>query len=247
MDTTLQLLRAREFAEKAGVTVRTLHHYDRIGLLKPVAMTGSGHRLYGKNELMRLERIVALKFIGLPLRSIQKLLDDGTTDLATVLRDQHRAISKMRQHLDEVLRALDEAASTVVSDQRREWEALKNIIALMEMYDKMDWMKNYYTPEQLADLQSRGTPEVLAKAETDWKALLAEIEASTAEDPGAPHAQTLLQRWDALIERFTGGDEGIRQNLQRLYADRATWPADFKQPYSDAAAAFIAKARAARR
>src|SRR5579872_92462 len=247
MDTTPQLFRAREFAEKAGVTVRTLHHYDRIGLLKPAAMTGSGYRLYGKSELLRLERIVALKFIGLPLRSIQQLLDDSATDLATVLRDQHRAILKMRQHLDEVLRALDEAASTVVSGQRREWEALKNIIALMEMNKKMDWVKSYYTPEQLADLQSRGTPEVLAKGEADWKALLAEIEASLHEDPASEHAQSLAARWAALIEQFTGGDEGIRQNLQRLYADRATWPADFKQPYSDEAAAFIAKARAARR
>jgi len=55
---------AIEFAQLAGVTVRTLHHYDRIGLLKPSAYTNAGYRLYGKGDLVRLQQIVTLKFIG---------------------------------------------------------------------------------------------------------------------------------------------------------------------------------------
>src|SRR5262245_63641412 len=70
-----RVYRAKEFAELAGVTVRTLHHYDRLGLLEPSARTASGYRLYTDRDLVRLEQIVVLKFVGLPLEQIRRLLD----------------------------------------------------------------------------------------------------------------------------------------------------------------------------
>ena len=56
-------------SELAGVTVRTLHHYDRLGLLRPAGRTAAGHRLYADRDLARLQQIVTLKFIGLPLET----------------------------------------------------------------------------------------------------------------------------------------------------------------------------------
>ncbi len=58
------MYRARQFANLAGVTVRTLHHYDRFGLLKPRRRTDAGYRLYEDRDLERLEQVVALKFLG---------------------------------------------------------------------------------------------------------------------------------------------------------------------------------------
>jgi len=72
---------AREFANLAGVTVRTLHHYDRLGLLRPKRGL-NGYRAYGEQDLARLEQIVALKFVGLPLRRIKALLDRDGIDLS---------------------------------------------------------------------------------------------------------------------------------------------------------------------
>jgi MerR family transcriptional regulator, thiopeptide resistance regulator len=237
------LYRPREFANKAGITVRTLHHYDRIGLLKPAQVTSSGQRLYGQDELVRLERIVALKFIGLSLRSIGRLLEHDAADLATTLRRQRAAVGRMRQHLDDVLLAIERAESSAGAPGTSQWDALKTVIELMEMGDHMEWVKHYYTGEQLADLQSRATPELLARAEQDWKDLLADVEASLHEDPASEHARSLAARWEALLDQFTRGDGGIRHNLQRLYSDRANWPADFRKPYSDEAANFIARVR----
>lgn len=76
--------RAREFAQLAGVTVRTLHHYDRLGLLKP-RRAETGYRLYRTGDL---ERIVALKFLGIPLKRIGTLLDRGALELPDALRTQ---------------------------------------------------------------------------------------------------------------------------------------------------------------
>jgi len=62
-----------EFAQLSGVTVRALHHYDREGLLKPAARSAAGYRLYTDRDLVRLEQIVVLKFLGLSLREIRQV------------------------------------------------------------------------------------------------------------------------------------------------------------------------------
>ena len=77
----------QEFAALTGVTVRALHHYDRLGLLQP-RRTNSGYRLYGRRELQRLEQIVALKFIGIPLQQIKAILDRNAPGLPDALRMQ---------------------------------------------------------------------------------------------------------------------------------------------------------------
>ena len=72
--------RVQQFSELAGVTVRALHHYDRLALLKP-RRTDAGYRVYSPSDLDRLERIVALKFLGLPLKQIKAVLDRDTRAL----------------------------------------------------------------------------------------------------------------------------------------------------------------------
>jgi DNA-binding transcriptional MerR regulator len=85
----------REFSELAGVTVRALHHYDRLGLLKP-RRTQTGYRVYAAKELETLEQIVALKFIGLPLNKIKLLLRRNRFDLSTALRAQRTLLEQRR-------------------------------------------------------------------------------------------------------------------------------------------------------
>jgi DNA-binding transcriptional MerR regulator len=86
--------RAREFAELAGVTVRTLHHYDRLGLLKPRKRSAGGYRLYQMQDLARVEQIVALKFLGLPLAQIRRVLDEEPLSFRQELARQQAAQTK---------------------------------------------------------------------------------------------------------------------------------------------------------
>ena len=97
---------AIEFAQLAGVTVRTLHHYDRIGLLKPSGYTNAGYRLYGKRDLVRLQQIVTLKFIGFSLTQIKNLLNSNSFDLQVALTQQKEIIAEKRQQLGSQLRQL---------------------------------------------------------------------------------------------------------------------------------------------
>src|ERR1700752_2066190 len=79
--------RVHEFAELAGVTVKALRHYDRLGLLKP-QRSDAGYRIYTQRNLDRLEQIIALKFLGVPLKQIKAVLDRNELELSDALRMQ---------------------------------------------------------------------------------------------------------------------------------------------------------------
>lgn len=243
------MLQAKAFARRAGVTVRTLHFYDRLGLLAPTARTDSGYRLYGEPELVRLEQILALRFLGLPLDQIKELLDGPPQTLERALSVQRSIILEERRRLDLVLEAIDEAQTLLgEDDDDARWRAVQNVIEAFKMKNDFSWTANYYSPEglkKLAQLRDTTPPDVIEKGQRDWAQLIAEVEAACkTEDPSSPAAQALARRWRELIAQFTKGDPDISEGLNKLWTDRTHWPADFKKPYSDEAEAFIVKASA---
>lgn len=246
--TSAKLYQASEFAELAGVTVRTLHHYDRVGLLKPGGRTQSGYRLYGAKDFARLQQIVTLKFIGLPLKRIKEVLDRDSFDLSTALRLQREILAEKRRRLEMAIHAIERAESLMTTGGEPDWESFAKIVEVINMQNEWEWVKKYYTEEQLQELARRATPEVLERGQRDWAALLKDVEAAIAEgvDPASERARALAARWSALIESFTGGNPAILESLTNLYRDQADWPTGAQKPYSDDAMAFISKAQAAR-
>jgi len=244
------MYRVSDFAEKAGVTVRTLHHYDRLGLLKPSGRTEAGYRLYGERDFARLQQIVTLKFIGLPLRQIKDLLDRSDLDLMATLRLQRRMLLEKRLQVEAAIQAIEEAERSLKSSCAPDLAALKKIIEVMERQNAMEWTKKYYSEEAQAKIAERArtwTPELQAKVEQDWKALIGDVEAAIAAktDPADAKALALAKRWSELVRGFTGGDPGVQQGLNKLYADQGSWPSSFQKPFSDEVWQYIRKAMAA--
>jgi DNA-binding transcriptional MerR regulator len=244
------MYRVSDFAEKAGVTVRTLHHYDRLGLLKPSGRSEAGYRLYGERDFARLQQIVTLKFIGLPLRQIKDLLDRSDLDLADTLRLQRRMLLEKRLQVDAAIQAIEEAERSLKSSRAPDLAALKKIIEVMERQNAMEWTKKYYSEEAQAKIAERArtwTPELQAKVEHNWKTLIADVEVAiaTKADPAGTKALALARRWSELVRGFTGGDSGVQQGLNKLYADQGNWPSSFQKPFSDEVWQYIKKAMAA--
>ncbi len=209
----------------AGVTVRALHHYDRLGLLCP-GRSGAGYRVYREGDLARLEQIVALKFLGLPLRQIRELLERDGRNLPAALRAQRTALEEKRRMLDHAIRAIRDA------EQEATPALLKKIIEAIGMEDNTNWTEKYYSPEARAKIDARRpawTPELQAQASKDWSELIADVEAALGEDPASDRVQALAGRWRKLLEAFTGGDAEVSAGLRKLYADQANWPGEFQQ------------------
>jgi DNA-binding transcriptional MerR regulator len=221
----------QEFAKLAGVTVRTLYHYDHIDLLKPSRRTESGYRLYSHRDLARLEQIVVLKFLGLPLSEIRDLLQDVTA-LPGTLRRQQRMLAQKRRRLDRAIAAIDAAARSLRSRRGPDWSLFKQIIKEIEMQNDTDWTKKYYSKEAQAKVEARKhlwSPELQERVSKQWAELFAEIEVSLGEDPAGQKAQALAARWKELVAGFTGGDPEIQKGLNAMYADQANWPEGSKQ------------------
>jgi len=236
----------REFAERSGVTIRTLHHYDHLGLLRPSLHTESGYRLYSEPDLARLQQIVTLKFIGLSLKQIKDLLDGESFDLAMMLRLQRKTMEEKRRQLELAIQAIDKAEQLILAGNEQDWDAFHSIIEVITMEDSKEMFKKYYTDEQLAELDRRAkeNPELMAKAPGMWKELMDEVEEAMkrGEDPASEHVQSLAARWRSLIDAFTGGNPEIEASLKKFYADRENWSSNFKSPVNEEAAMFISKA-----
>ena len=203
-------------ARATGLTVRTLHHWDEIGLLPPAERSGAGHRRYSDDDVRRLYRIVALRRLGLSLEDVSAALvaegDDLRAAVAAHLarvEEQLAAQGELRRRLVGILDAFDRLAGPS-TDQ------------IIDAIEGMTMTERYYTPEQQAQLAERR--ERLGDArvrdyELEWAELLAALERERAAgaDPADPGVQALAERWRELIAAFTGGDAGLHDSLNRMY------------------------------
>ncbi len=209
-----------ELARRTGLTVRTLHHYERIGLLKPAERTHSGHRLYDEAGAARLYQVVALRALGLPLDAVRTALD-GELGPGTVLREH---LTQVERQLD-TLRLLHRRLSAVLSAD----PAARTPADFLDLIEKVTTMeetvKNHFSEEQLARLEARREAlgdEAVSSAEQEWPRLIANVQAEmdAGTDPADPRVQTLARRWAELVEAFHGGDPELRESLNRMYAER---------------------------
>jgi DNA-binding transcriptional MerR regulator len=249
MNSNPTLYKIREFAELAGVTVRALHHYDRVGLLKPTSRTGSSYRLYSEADLAQLEQIVVLKFLGMPLREIRDLLSDESS-LEVALCRQQKVLVEKRRNLEHAIMAIRNAEKSLQSQGRPDWKLFKRVIQEIEMQNTTDWSKRYYSDEAKSKIEERAklwSPELQEQVTKDWDQLFADIRSSLGEDPASPNAQELAARWKTLVSGFTGGDPEVAKGLNAMYADRENWPAEQKErvPMPPEIWTFIQKAFAA--
>ncbi len=223
-------------AKRTGVSIRTLHHYDEIGLLSPSHRTDSGHRLYGREEVMRLQQILSLRQMGFSLEQIRELLESRQTDAKRFIEihiARLRSEIAARQELCARLEAIAEHYDSATADE------FINAIEVMTMFDK------YYSKEQLETLAQRR--EQLGEArmrevQEEWPRLMQDVRAEMARgtDPKDPRVQALAKKWRSLIEEFTGGDPGIEESLRNLYRGETKVAAE--QGLDSAMNEYIAKA-----
>lgn len=241
------LWQTSEFAEKAKVSVRTLHHYDRLGLLKPFRRTAKGFRLYGEAEFARLQQILTLKFIGFSLEQIKKILGQQSFALTETLELQRRVIEAQRDRLNLALEAINRAEKVFRQNGSIDWESFQKIIEVIDMQQNTEWTKKYYSESAHAKIEERKrlwSPELQERVTKDWNDLTRDIEAAIADgvSPSDERAQALAARWRGLVEEFTGGDREIQEGLNRMYSDEKNWETSWKKPFSDEVQNFISAA-----
>jgi DNA-binding transcriptional MerR regulator len=241
----VRLYRTSQFARKATVSVRTLRYYDRLGLLVPTQRSPAGYRLYSDQDFLRLQEILALKFLGFSLDEIQRCLAAGPRRLQAVLGQQKAMMREKRAQLDAIVLAIEQAERQVQANPTT-WEPVVRVIEVIQMQQKDDWVDKYFTPEQRAamdrlsqhayseearqKLAARGpwTEEDQRRVSAQWAALFAERKRLTdaGADPAGPEGQALAKSWSDLVAAFTQHDPELVKGLRRWWQGYAELPAE---------------------
>lgn len=214
-------LKIGELASRTNVSVRTLHYYDEIGLLKPSQQTANGYRLYGAEDAVRLQQIRSLCQLGLPLKKIQVMLAHPSHSPVQVLRAHASQLRARVEAERRLCKRLEEMAGRLESVEE---VSLADLLTTLEETNNVTDFKKYYTPEQLESLAKRRDElgdEGMQQGQQDWTDLIAEVQRAVDDgvDAKSEVGRSLAARWDALIEAFTGGDDGIRRSLAKMYEE----------------------------
>jgi DNA-binding transcriptional MerR regulator len=218
-----EALQVGELARRTGLTVRTLHHYDAIGLLKPSLHTEAGYRLYTAGDITRLQQVLSLRQLGFSLDEVRDCLHrPGFSPLEVIglhlarLRGQIESQRQLCERLESLAAHL-RAAGDVSADE------FLHTIEEMTMMETM--AEKYFTPEQLKLIKEgreRAGLDNLERMQEDWAELIALIRAEMDKgtDPADAQVQALVRRWQDLLNRSTGGDPGIQQAMKRLWEEQ---------------------------
>jgi DNA-binding transcriptional MerR regulator len=210
-----------ELAKRTGLSVRTLHWYDEIGLLSPSHHTESGHRLYAASDLARLQQIKSLRRLGFSLEEIRDCL--GRAEFAPQqviglhlarLREQIALEQRLCDRL-EALAAHLRAAEAVSAEE------------FLQTIEVMNMVEKYYTPEQLEEFKQRAQAfgeDRIRAVEAEWMQLIAHVRAHMQQgtDPASEPVRKIARRWSELIQAFddaTGNKPEIKEAVQRMWQE----------------------------
>lgn len=225
-----------ELARLAGVTVRTLHHYDRIGLLQPGDRTPAGYRRYDVHDLDRLQQVLVYRELGFPLEEVATLLDDPGADPAEHLRRQHR-----------LLRERLERTQAMVAAVEKEMEARQMGISLTPE-ERFEVFGDFRPEDHEAEAEERwGDTEAYAESQRrtrgygkeDWLRVKAEgedverrfAEAMRAGVPAdSPQAMDVAEEHRQQISRnFYDCSPEMHAGLGRMYVEDERFTAHYEQ------------------
>jgi DNA-binding transcriptional MerR regulator len=205
-----------QLAKRTGISVRTLHHYDQIGLLTPSHRTESGHRLYDRDDVVRLQQIVMLRQLGFALEEIAAALRRADAALPQLI-DLH--LGRLRVQIERERRLcarLERMSEWLRAGREVSMDEFLNTIEEMTMFEK------YMTEEQLETLRKRGEAigaERIEEVQQEWPRLIEEVRAEMERgtDVHSPRVQELAKRWASLVQEFSGGDAGIEKSVATMY------------------------------
>jgi DNA-binding transcriptional MerR regulator len=181
----------KELSQLTKVSVRTLHHYDKIGLLKPSLRLPNGYRLYSERDLLKLQQILALKFFGFELTHI-KLLMQEEINVFDHFRAQQKFLEQKIQSLQGASHTLEAVISESHATQSLPWKTILKLIEEYQMTKEIEyaWVKKVLNPTELKEyaqfeqgLKTRFTPEEEEAYGQQWEDIVKEVQSNLDKDP----------------------------------------------------------------
>ena len=235
------MMTVHEVSERTGVSVRALHHYDSIGLLKPAALSEAGYRLYDVDSLERLQLILLFRELEFPLKDIGRILDSPSFDRNRALEQQITLLKLRREHLDNLITLASGLLLRGMSHMSFEPFDTKKIDEYTAEA-RRSWGSTPAWEEYEGKRKGRSPADEKALGE-GLMALLAEFHPLPEEPVDGERAQALVERLrDYITRHYYACTPQILQSLGALYAGEGRFAENIDAAGGPGTAAFAARA-----
>lgn len=202
----------KELSKLTQISTQTLHHYDRIDLLKPSVRLDNGYRLYSETDLLKLQQIIALKFFGFELAQIKTMLD-ADVDVLAHFSSQAKVLEEKAKSLFTASETLKNITADCSRDKSIPWETIIKLIEVYRMTQQIQnsWAGKVFTPDELKELinfeqelKTRFTEKELKAHEKEWDDIIREVNASVSKDPASSVGIALGKRCMEWVNSYFG-------------------------------------------
>lgn len=228
----------KKVAELTGISVRTLHYYDEIDLLKPSHVGQNGYRYYDDAALLRLQQILLYREMGMELAQIGTVLDDPDFDLLTALRSHRKALQARLQHLHQLIRTVDGTMMHLIGEIDMNKRRLFDGFSDQQQKQHERELRLEYGPDTVNESIRRWnsyTEAERARIKDEGEAIYADLaEALNAgEGPNSSVVQAILTRWHAHLHHFYEPTLEILECLGQMYNTHPDFIARFEKMHPE--------------
>lgn len=226
--------------------MRTLDYYDEIGLIKPSSKTEGGHRLYSEDDVMRLERVLALKYMGFSLEQIKNILKNSTSTWQESIQQQLELIKQEQERLQTLEQALLGVSYSIEIEGEINWQIIFSIIQLYQQdpEDALQQYKDYLDNDEMKKIMDMNVQNMSEKEIRKWMKVIHDIKSNLNIDPASEKAQQMVENWFNQAEEMYGNDKKLLgdmwEALQNLKEGIAFYPMN-KEVIQFIESVFIAK------
>ncbi|WDQ34465.1 MerR family transcriptional regulator [Paenibacillus marchantiae] len=238
-------MKVKEVAELVGISVRTLHHYDEIGLLTPDEVTSAGYRLYSDANLEMLQQILFFKELDFSLKDIKEITNNPSFDREEALNMHRRILLEKRQRLDQMIATIDKSVQHVRGEIK---------MTAKEQFEGFNFSHNPYEQEarerwgdQAVDhanqkLHNQSTGEQKALSD-QMNSIYARLAAIRHTDPNCAEAQAGISEWYSYLNNMGNYSPEVFRGLGQMYVDDERFTRNIDQ-FGEGLAVFMRDAMA---
>ncbi len=228
----------KQLADLAGVSRRTLHHYDDIGLLKPAGHGENRYRYYNNEGLLRLQQILFYRELGLNLAEIQDILDQPDFDVLLALEEHKDELEKRIHRLNQLISTVDKTILHVKGEKKMSENEIFGGFSEKQQEEYAQQARERWDPElvdQSMKLWKSYSPEKKQQVLDEGQAVYVDIlkYMNAGKSPGSQEVQACLVRWHQHMRYFYEPSWAILRGLGQGYANSSDFRATFEKMHPD--------------
>jgi DNA-binding transcriptional MerR regulator len=195
----------KQLSKLAGVTLRTLHHYDAIGLLKPSRVGDNGYRYYGEESVLRLQQILFYRELGIPLEDIKRIMGRRDFDVLGALHSHREALQKQVTRLNRLINTVDNTIHHLKGNIKMSDKAYFEGFSEEEQERYAAEAEQMYDPETVRESNRKWKGYSVAKRKAtlvEGNAIYTEMIAAMPKGAASPEVQAIVERWREHLDYF---------------------------------------------